>query len=543
MQFLFRYLRPHGRRQHHRSFVDAASIKYVKDRGLDHAVQREKHLKPMINIKNLIKSEPSKSLPLSVITQNKEFLKIPTRPIDFIRKYPSVFQEISPGGISVHPHIKLTPQVLDLDAEEQLVYESVSYRKNVSDRVLKLLMISRIDKIPLKILDFVKFELGLPPDLVKTLVPEFPDCFRVIGNGDIDNYANLLSGSGSDLCLELVCWSNELACSCMEKKAASDKIDYKKGMPLAFPMQFSKGFEMDKHLKKWLNDWQKLPYISPYENATHLGSSTDESDKWAVSVLHEVLNLFVWKKVEMDTLLCLGEWLGIRSRFKRALLHHPGLFYLSNKMGSCTVVLREAYKRGMLIERSPLIDIRNQYVHLMITASEDHKAISVSGGSKQREKKMGQESKEQGEKGDNVDAVVGNDMDLDHEDDDDDIYDESEEEGENMTHAGRNLSNYRSRLKTIKKFDARGPSKNFGRQRLVQKHHGVTKDVDDKDLDLEDDESEKEGESMTHGHRNLSNNRSRMKPIKIFDAREPSRNFGRQKSGRKSDMRRRPAWS
>ncbi|KAF2297457.1 hypothetical protein GH714_023753 [Hevea brasiliensis] len=347
MQFLLRYLPKHCllRRPHHRGFVDFAAIKHLRDRGLDHAVQREKHLKPMLNIKNLIKSEPAKSLPLSVITQHKDSLEIPSRPIEFIRKYPSIFEEFLPGGIGVHPHVKLTQQVLDLDAEEQLVYQSESYRQDIADRLLKLLMISRINKIPLKILDDIKWDLGLPEDYTKSIVPEFPDCFRVIGN------KNLSSGLDSDLELELVCWSNEFAISFIEKKATRGKMDYKKGMPIAFPMHFSKGFEMDKQLKKWFDDWQKLPYISPYENATHLGPSTDESDKWTVGVLHEIIRLFVSKKVEKDALLCLGEWLGIRSRLKRALLHHPGIFYLSSKLGTYTVVLREAYKRGLLIER------------------------------------------------------------------------------------------------------------------------------------------------------------------------------------------------
>ncbi|XWS28189.1 hypothetical protein CRYUN_Cryun25bG0044200 [Craigia yunnanensis] len=47
-----------------RTFMDnaATTIKFVRDRGLDHAVEREKNLRPLLNVKNLIKSEPSKSL-------------------------------------------------------------------------------------------------------------------------------------------------------------------------------------------------------------------------------------------------------------------------------------------------------------------------------------------------------------------------------------------------------------------------------------------------------------------------------------------------
>ena len=72
----------------------------------------------------------------------------------------------------------------------------------------------------------------------KTVVTEFPDYFRVVGGGNRDE----------DGVLELVCWSDELAVSVMEKKGS-----------IAFPMQFSRGFEMDKKSKKREDEWQKLP--------------------------------------------------------------------------------------------------------------------------------------------------------------------------------------------------------------------------------------------------------------------------------------------
>ncbi|XWS52341.1 hypothetical protein CRYUN_Cryun11dG0059600 [Craigia yunnanensis] len=367
-----------------RTFMDGAStaIKFVRDRGLDHAVEREKNLRPLLNVKNLIKSEPSKSLPISLISQHKDSLKIPSRPIEFIRKYPSVFQEFLPGGIGIHPHIKLTPEVLDIDAEEHLVYQSYSYKRLVADRLLKLLMISRMNKIPISILDILKWDLGLPQNYLKTLVPDFPDYFRLVGSDD----------SGQ---LELVCWSNELAVSVLEKKTMGGGSGYSKGMPIAFPVKFSNGFEMDKKVKKWWDDWQKLPYVSPYENALHVSPKTDESDKWTASILHEILNLFVAKKAGRDDVLCVGEYLGIRSRFKTVLLHHPHIFYLSSKTGTYTVVLKEAYKRGLLIESNPLMNIRNRYIHLMHTVKEHGKGLSIPSGSNKEKKATSRASKKE----------------------------------------------------------------------------------------------------------------------------------------------------
>ena len=522
MQFLFRSLPKPRHQGHRRSLVDFAAIKHVRDRGLDHAVEREKHLKPVLSIKNLIKSEPSRSLPISIVTQQKDFLKIPIRPIELIRRYPSVFQEFLPGGIGIHPHVKLTQQVLDLDIEEQLVYQSESYKNDVANRLLKLLMISRIDKIPLKLLDFLLWDLGLPQDCVKSLAPEFPDYFRVLGD------KNLSPWSGSDLGLELVCWSDELAVSVMEKRAKSRETGYVKGMPIEFPMQFSKGFEIDKRLKQWIGDWQKLPYVSPYENAMHLGPNTDESDRWAVGVLHEVLNLSVSKKVEKDTLLCLGEWLGIRSRFKRALLHHPGIFYLSNKIGTYTVVLKEGYKRGLLVEKNPVVDIRNQYIHLMHTVVEERKSITVHGGSQQQEKKTDGKSEGQGEKQDANDCVEVSDAGSDFEDDSEDGYEYNEEEGgESRKNAHRNAPTNRGRADRNKNLDVRGNLKYARRERGVEKHHGKTRDKVVQNDDYKYNDDEEEGESRTHARTKTP--RGRADENKNLVARGRSRNVRRER--------------
>ncbi|GMI74223.1 hypothetical protein like AT1G71850 [Hibiscus trionum] len=453
-----------------RTFMDAAAattaIKFVRDRGLDHAVEREKNLRPLINVKNLIKSEPSKSLPISIISQHKDSLKIHSRPIEFIRKYPSVFHEFLPGGIGIHPHVKLTQEVLDIDADEQLVYESVSYRQLVADRLLKLLMISRMNKIPISILDKLKWDLGLPQNYLKTLVPEFPDCFRVVGSDE----------SGQ---LELVCWSDELALSVLEKKAMEGRSGYSKGMPLAFPVKFSKGFEMDKKVKKWWDDWQKLPYVSPYEDAHHLSPKTDESDKWTAAVLHEILNLFVSKKAERDDVLYLGEYLGIRSRFKRVLLHHPHIFYLSSKIGTYTVVLKEAYKRGLLIESNPLMNIRNRYLHLMHTVKEHGKDISVSSGSSQEKKaasnapeKEVADAADDSEEEKNVDsnAFSGSETENGDSDDEEDQFQSGRRASREAV--SRRRSTTRSKRRNV---DLKAHSRDGVGERTMEKKHGRTK--------------------------------------------------------------------
>ncbi|XP_056851239.1 protein WHAT'S THIS FACTOR 9, mitochondrial-like [Raphanus sativus] len=421
MKSIFRTV-PLRRQTNRRAFTDAAeeTYKFVRDRGLDHAVEREKNLRPLLSIKDLVTSEPSKSLPISVITSRKDSLRVPLRPIEFIRSFPSVFHESLPGGIQ--PQISLTPETLNLDAEEQLVYASEEYKQGLADRLLKLLMINRINKIPLEILELLKWDLGLPRGYAETVVPEFPDYFRVC-RGE----------------LELVCWSKEHAVSVLEKKAK----EYTKGAPIAFPMKFSNGFVVDKKMKRWIDDWQKLPYISPYENALHLSATSDESDKWAAAVLHEILNLFVSKKVEKDLVLHLGEFMGLRSRFKRVLHNHPGVFYLSSKLRTHTVVLRDGYKRGVLVEGNQLVTSRNRYMKLMSKVKKENSAVS----SRKREDKgkvEGGEVCETEAKGEG-DDVSGSEVEDEREEDvvvdedeDDDVVDDDEDQS--MKRGRRNSS-------------------------------------------------------------------------------------------------------
>ena len=47
-------------------------------------------------------------------------------------------------------------------------------------------MISKTNKIPLSIIECLKWDLGLPNNYEKTIVPEFPDYFRVVGGGNRD---------------------------------------------------------------------------------------------------------------------------------------------------------------------------------------------------------------------------------------------------------------------------------------------------------------------------------------------------------------------
>ncbi|KAK4605296.1 hypothetical protein RGQ29_013390 [Quercus rubra] len=336
-----------------RTFINAR-IKWVRDPYLDFAVQREKDLKEAISLKNQVLSTPSKTLPLFTASLLKPYLNLPTTTTNFSLKYPSLFlHSQSP------PHLKLTPQFLSIHKDESSIHNSPTHRNDTVRRLTKLLMLTKAFKLPLYVIERFKWDLGLPQNYILTLLCDYPEYFNVCEVRDERSGEEVLG-------LELVKWREELAVSELERRVGKDcYLGGKTGVRIMFPMCLTKGFELEKKVRDWVEEWQALPYVSPYENAFHLSPNSDQAEKWAVAVLHELLWLLVSKKTERDNVFCLGEYLGFEGRFKKALVHHPGIFYLSNKIRTQTVVLREAYRKDFLVEKHPLMGMRYRYIHLM----------------------------------------------------------------------------------------------------------------------------------------------------------------------------------
>ncbi|XP_014493845.1 protein ROOT PRIMORDIUM DEFECTIVE 1 isoform X6 [Vigna radiata var. radiata] len=342
---------------HIRTFVNAR-VKWVRDPYLDNAVLKGKDLKQIISLKNQIISSPSKSLSMYTASQLKASLNLPTTTSKFIDKYHSVFTQFQPGP-GLPPVVKLTPQAFSIHIEEMAVHNSPTNRQDTVQRLSRLLMLAGMAKLPLYVIEKLKWDMGLPHDYVTTLLADYPDYFNVCVVED--------PSSGKEvLALELVSWRKELSVSELEMRARSLGISGdKRRHDIAFPLIFPKGFDLVKRVKTWVENWQKLPYVSPYEDAFHLDSNSDQAEKWIVAILHELLSLLVSKKTERENLLCFGECLGLALRFKKALVHHPGIFYISNKIRTQTVVLREAYSKDFLVKKHPLVGMRYWYINLM----------------------------------------------------------------------------------------------------------------------------------------------------------------------------------
>lgn len=237
-----------------------------------------------------------------------------------------------------------------------------------ADVLAKLLMMTKSRSLPVKTLYPLRYDLGLPDDFLKSIVAERKDMFEIT--------KRKCDGAW---CVSLVTWPEHLGISVLQRRYqdadAKGEIgygDYKKSVfsgkaPMAFPMAFPKGYGGMNKVKAWMEDFHRLPYISPYEDCLGIDPESDLMEKRVVGVLHELLSLTVHKKTKRNYLRGLREEMSLPHRFTKVFTRYPGIFYLSLKCKTTTVMLREAYLRGKLIDPHQLARLRDKYYYVMKT--------------------------------------------------------------------------------------------------------------------------------------------------------------------------------
>lgn len=224
-------------------------------------------------------------------------------------------------------------------------------------------------QLPLQSLHPLKWDLGLPDDFDRNLIRKYPDHFRVV------------KGTTGTNCLKLLQWREEYSVSLLQKmneksiggstdsdSGVSRYREFKRGKAaLEFPMSFPRGYGAQKKVKAWMDEFQKLPYISPYEDSRGIDPDSDLMEKRVVGVLHEFLGLTIYKKTKRNYLRSLREELNLPHRFTRVFTRYPGIFYLSLKCKTTSVALREGYQRGRLVDPHPLARHRDKLHYLMRT--------------------------------------------------------------------------------------------------------------------------------------------------------------------------------
>lgn len=211
-------------------------------------------------------------------------------------------------------------------------------------RLAKLLMLSRDHRLNVVKLNELKRSFGFPDDYFLRILPKYPNTFRI---------RNPI-GRRNSMEIQLLRWQPELAVSAVEAAALERGTEAR--FECALPLSWIKTREKFQEF----ND--RTPYVSPYAG-DRLGVESEE--KMAVGVVHELLSLTLWKKLSIVKLEHFRREFGLPEDLRGMLLRHPCLFYVSNRYKIYTLVLREGYKGSELVEKDPLVVVKDKFGELM----------------------------------------------------------------------------------------------------------------------------------------------------------------------------------
>ncbi|KAL5739771.1 hypothetical protein ACOSP7_028664 [Xanthoceras sorbifolium] len=340
-------------------FISKVRLKWVKNRSIDHIIDMDTDLKAACLLKDAINRSSTGFLTAKSVSDWHKLLGLTVPVLRFFRRYPTLFHEFPHARYANLPCFRLTDTALLLDSQEKTIHQT--YENDTMERLCRVLMMMKSKTVPLQSLHSLKWDLGLPDNFEKTLVPKYPEDFRFVKTSDG------LAG------LRLARWHEEFAISALQKSKGNNKMGdeyrkFKRGqMALTFPMNFPRGYGAQKKVRAWMEEFEKLPYISPYEDSRQIDPNSDLMEKRAVGVLHEILSLTIHKKTKRNYLRSLREELNLPHKFTRLFTRYPGIFYLSLKCKTTTVTLKEGYQRGSLVDPHPLVRIRKKFYHVMKT--------------------------------------------------------------------------------------------------------------------------------------------------------------------------------
>lgn len=326
-----------------------------KDQKLDQAIENDKHYKLCVRVVKEILNEPGQVIPLRYLEKRRERLRLSVKVKTFLNRYPGLFDtyydRIKPKSDAVL-FLRPSDRLRDFLEEERKIY--VNNEQLLVAKLCKLLMMSKDKVLSIDKLVHVKREFGFPNDFLVNLVPKYPNYFKLVG----------CPGEGQSF-LELESWNPEFSKSVIQLRAEEEaKLT---GIPVRpnFNVKLPPGFFLRKEMREWVRDWLELDYISPYEDVSSLDQSSWDMEKRTVGVFHELLSLSIFKRIPVPILGKFSDEYRFSNAFSSAFTRHSGIFYLSLKGGIKTAMLREAYRYSELIDRDPLLEIKERFVELL----------------------------------------------------------------------------------------------------------------------------------------------------------------------------------
>ncbi|KAL2320594.1 hypothetical protein Fmac_029563 [Flemingia macrophylla] len=344
----------------------------VRDPHLDKSMAHLKKLHLVLRTHHLMSTRKrGPFVSLNLMSRWRNILRLNVPIASFLHKHPHVFH------LFVHPFrrntcCRITKRMKDLILLEGVVVKQ--QEMEVVKRVKKLLMMSVGGSLHLHALRLIRRELGLPEDFRDSILGKYGGDFRLIGLEVV----------------ELVHWDAELGVARVEEWREKEYVEKwlsEFETKFAFPISFPTGFKFERGFRERLKNWQRLPYTKPYERKEVVRAKTcggiERYEKRAVAVLHELLSLTVEKMVEVDQLAHFRRDFGIEVNVRELLLKHPGIFYISSKGKNLTVFLREAYRKGGLIEPNPVYEVRRNMLDLVLLGCRKTRQLLACDESKE----------------------------------------------------------------------------------------------------------------------------------------------------------------
>ncbi|XP_059625818.1 protein WHAT'S THIS FACTOR 1 homolog, chloroplastic [Cornus florida] len=335
--------------------ISSLKVVWRKDRKLDEAIENDKQWRLCARVVKEVLNEPGQVIPLRYLEKRRERMRLSITIKTFLARNPGLFDiyldRIKPKTEPV-PFLRVSDRFHQFLEEEKRI--NLENEPLVVTKLCKLLMMSKNKVVSADKLVHVKREFGFPNDFLVNLLPKYPEYFRLVG----------CPGEGKSF-LELVSWNPEFAKSVIEQRAEEESRLTGIRVRPGFNVKLPSGFFLKKEMREWIRDWMELPYISPYDDASHLDQASPEMEKRTIGVFHELLSLSIYKRIPVPILGKFSEEYRFSNAFSAVFTRHSGIFYMSLKGGIKTAMLREAYEDDKLIDRDPLLEIKDKFVELL----------------------------------------------------------------------------------------------------------------------------------------------------------------------------------
>ncbi|CAN6899801.1 unnamed protein product [Brassica oleracea] len=350
---------------HKLRWISSLKVVWKKDTKLDEAIERDKRYNLCARVVKEVLNEPGQAIPLRYLEKRRERLRLNFKAKSFVEMNPSLFEiyhdRIKPKSDPVQ-FVRPTPRLRAFLEEEERIY--AENEPLIVAKLCKLLMMAKDKVISAEKLVHVKRDFGFPNDFLVRLVKKYPNYFRLTG---------LVEEGGGKSFLELVDWNPDFAKSVIEIRAQEETVRTGVRVRPNFDVKLPSGLFLRKEMREWTRDWLEQDYISPYEDVSRLDQASKEMEKRTVGVFHELLSLSLLKRVPVPILGKFCEEFRFSNAFSSVFTRHSGVFYLSLKGGIKTAVLRQAYKDEELVDRDPLLAIKDKFLRLLEEGWQERK--------------------------------------------------------------------------------------------------------------------------------------------------------------------------